>query len=473
MAAWRAVIGLEVHARLQTRTKLFCPCEAVAGGAPNSRLCPVCLGLPGALPTVNREAVRLGVRLAEALGCTIHRRSVWARKNYFYPDLPKGYQITQYDHPLATGGRVRVDLPRQGPRWIRLERVHLEEDAGRSVHERFGESSCGIDLNRCGVPLVEIVSAPDLETPAQAAAFATRLRAVLMATGVSEAEMEKGSLRCDANVSLSRPGESASVRTEIKNLNSFRHLRRALEAEITRQEEILRGGGRVEPETRGWDDRRRCTVPLRGKEAAAEYRYLREPDLPELVLDPSLRAEAVAAMPEPIHERRDRFVERLGLGTEDAGRLTDDPRLADYFETLVGRGVAPRLAANWLLTEILAHASPARLAPPPVEVADLLRMLEAGRIQAHQAKRALARASTGETDLRSQVDRLAAGGAVGEREVERLCREVLDAHPRLVTRYREGKTSLLAFFIGQVMRSSSGADPRLVGRVMERLLAAM
>ena len=473
MAAWSSVIGLEVHARLETRTKLFCSCPNSAGGPPNSRLCPVCLGLPGALPAVNREAVRLGVRLALALGCCLERRCCWARKSYFYPDLPKGYQITQYQRPLAIGGKVRIDLPETGSRWIGIERVHLEEDAGKSLHGVLEGSSTGVDLNRCGVPLVEIVSAPELTTPVEAAAFARRLRAVLRTTGVSQAEMERGSLRCDANVSLTCPGRPSSPRTEIKNLNSFRHLRRALEAEIARQRKIVEAGGQVRSETRGWDDRRRRTVRLRAKEVAAEYRYLPEPDLPDLQIDDALEQEALAGMPEPVHQRRDRYVADLGLNAEDAGRLTDDPRLVAYFEALVEGGVAPRLAANWLLSEVLAHASVSRLAPPAPQVARLLRALVEGRIRTHRAKALLAAAAAGEVCLAQALEQLPEAAARSPQQLERICRQVLVEHPRLVERYREGKSALLSFFVGRALQASGDADPRQVREVMERLLAAM
>ncbi len=472
----RAVIGLEVHAQLETRTKLFCGCLAESGGAPNSRVCPVCLGLPGALPTANREAVRLAARLAWALGAEIHTVSVWARKNYFYPDLPKGYQISQFDRPLATGGRIRIEPPGAAPRWIGIERVHLEEDAGKSVHEGLGEGVSGIDLNRCGVPLVEIVGAPELASPDEAVLYLERLKSILRTTGVSNAEMEEGDLRCDVNVSVHREGEPWGARVEIKNLNSFRNVRRALHHEIERQGEAIAAGTAVVFETRLWDDAMGRTRPMRTKEEAHDYRYFPEPDLPALALDDALMADALEALPELPHARRDRFVTALGLSEADAHRLTIEPRVADFFEEVARRAEDPRAAGNWVLTELLGllnerglplEASPVSAAA----LAQLIRLIGRGTISGKTAKEVLARVAAGEGDPEAVVRACGLSQLSDAGVIAALCREVIDAHPREAAGYRAGKRGLLGFFVGEVMKRTAGqAHPGLVNDTLARLL---
>ena len=472
----RAVIGLEVHAQLKTRTKLFCRCLAESGGAPNSRVCPVCLGLPGALPTANREAVRLAVRLARALGAEIHAVSAWARKNYFYPDLPKGYQISQFERPLATGGRIRIEPPGAAPRWIGLERVHLEEDAGKSLHEGFGEGLSGIDLNRCGVPLAEIVGAPELASPEEAVLYLERLKSILRATGVSHADMERGELRCDVNVSVHRDGEPWGARVEIKNLNSFRNVRRALQHEIERQGVALASGAEVVPETRLWDDVQGATRPMRTKEEAQDYRYFPEPDLPALALDDALVAEALSGLPELPHARRDRFVTALGLPETDAQRLTIEPAVADYFEDVARRAADPRAAANWVLTELLgllhARGLPIEKSPvPAADLAQLILLVGSGSISGKTAKEVFARVADGE----GRPEVVVAAGRLSQlsdaEAIEALCRELLEAHPKEAAGYRAGKAGLLGFFVGEVMQRTGGrAHPGLVNDTFRRLL---
>jgi aspartyl-tRNA(Asn)/glutamyl-tRNA(Gln) amidotransferase subunit B len=472
----RAVIGLEVHAQLETRTKLFCRCPAEPGGAPNSRVCPVCLGLPGALPTVNREAVRLAVRLARALGAEVHPVSAWARKNYFYPDLPKGYQISQFERPLATGGGVRIEPPEAPPRWIGLERIHLEEDAGKSLHEGFGDEWTGIDLNRCGIPLVEIVGAPELAAPEEAYLYLERLKSILRATGASGAEMERGELRCDVNVSVHREGEPWGARVEIKNLNSFRGARRALQHEIARQAGILASGAAVVPETRLWDEAHGVTRPMRSKEEAQDYRYFPEPDLPPLVLDDALLEAAAAQLPELPHARRDRFQRELGLSPADAHRLTLEPALADYFEAVARAAGDVRAATNWILTELLGllnergltiDASPVSAA----DLAELVRLASSGAISGKTAKEVFARVAAGEGRPETIVAAAGLSRLGDAAAIEALCHEVLAAYPGEAAGYRAGKTAVLGFFVGQVLRRSSGrADPALVGDTLRRLL---
>lgn len=470
------VIGLEVHVQLGTLTKLFCRCPAAYGGEPNSRTCPVCLGLPGALPFPNREAVRLAVRFAQALDCTVHPVSVWARKNYFYPDLPKGYQISQFDRPLATSGRVRIEPNGRAPRFIHVVRVHLEEDAGKSIHEGFGEGTSGIDLNRCGVPLVEVVSAPELETPEDAYLYLERLRSLLLYTAVSEAEMEKGSLRCDANVSVHRPGEPWGQRVEIKNLNSFRHVRRALAHEIERQTAVIEAGGVVEQETRLWDEGAGITRPMRSKEEAQDYRYFPEPDLPPLELDPSLIDEAGGKKRELPHTRRDRFMTGMGLPETDAHRLTLDPDLADFFEETAGGCGNPRAAANWVLSELLGALNQARLPlsrskVTPPRLAFLIGLLDRGTISGKSAKEVFAAVFESGCDPQQIIAERGLAQISDAASLEKLCAEVVAANPDKVDGFRRGKTGLLGFFVGQVMARSEGrADPAQVNEILRRLL---
>ncbi len=482
MSEFQAVIGLEVHTQLKTRTKIFCRCEIAPGGEANRRICPVCAGLPGALPALNREAVRLGVRAALALGADVQRESAWARKNYFYPDLPKGYQITQHQQPLAIGGAVEIDPPEASARSIALERLHLEEDAGKLLHGRsaqreFGSGLSGVDLNRCGVPLAEIVSRPEIRSPDEAVLVLEELRSILRVTGVSHGDMEQGSLRCDANVSVHRPGEPLGTRVEIKNLNSFRHLRRALAYEIERQSALRADGGSVAHETRLWDEARRCTRAMRSKEEEHDYRYFPEPDLPTLRVDDRLLAEAVTDMPELPRALRERLVREYALEKADAYRLVLNRGYAAFFEELA-RGVNhPRLAAKWTLMEVtrLLRERGEKItesAIRPGMLAEVLRMLEQGVISTLSAKRVLQACCDGASPAEI-VDRLDLRQITDPEEMEALCETVLAASPEEVASYRAGNRALRAHFIGQVMRQSGGrANPVLADRILARQLAS-
>jgi aspartyl-tRNA(Asn)/glutamyl-tRNA(Gln) amidotransferase subunit B len=346
--AYEAVIGLEIHAQLRTQTKIFCGCRTDFGAAPNSQVCPVCLGLPGALPVLNRTAVDYAIKAALALGCDVQPGSIFARKNYFYPDLPKGYQISQYERPLALGGGL--DMTVDGvAKHVRLTRIHMEEDAGKSLHEGFPDSDrrTYIDYNRSGVPLIEIVSEPDMRSAAEAAEFFTRLRAILVWLGVSDGNMEEGSLRCDANVSVRPAGQSAlGTKAEVKNVNSFRYLEKALEFEIERQIEVVEGGGRVVQETRLWDSSTGRTLSMRSKEEAHDYRYFPEPDLPPLVVDEARIARVRETMPELPEARSRRFVAQYAIPAYDAGVLTQSAALADYFEPPLRSSMPKRRATG-------------------------------------------------------------------------------------------------------------------------------
>ncbi|UCF68153.1 MAG: Asp-tRNA(Asn)/Glu-tRNA(Gln) amidotransferase subunit GatB [Acidobacteriota bacterium] len=471
------VIGLEVHAQLTTRTKLFCGCPVAFGGEPNTRVCPVCLGLPGALPVANREALRLAVRLSQAVGAKVHHVSQWARKNYFYPDLPKGYQISQYQRPLSSSGYLRVEPEGEPPRTIGIDRIHLEEDAGKSMHGSLGdETVSGIDFNRCGVALVEIVSAPVLRTPQEAYLYLERLRAVLRATGVSEADMQTGSLRCDANVSVHREGEPWGRRVEVKNVNSFRFVRRALAFEIDRQRATVARGGEVEHESRLWDEQRCETRPMRGKEELHDYRYFPEPDLPALVVSETLMAEAAHELPELPHARRDRLVRDSGLSVPDAHRLSSEPDLAEYFEQVVRVSRRPREAASWVLTELLGELNRRGLGidQSPVsgeQLGELIQLVAANTISGKIAKRALALACETGRSPAEIVEQHGWRQISDQRLIEHICREIVEAHPEQVMAYRRGKSGLLGYFVSRVMARTSGqANPALVSQMLTRLL---
>ncbi len=499
MGGYRAVIGLEVHAQLKTRTKLFCSCPNEFGAEPNTRVCPVCLGLPGALPVPNREAVRQAVRFALAIGAAVHDRSTWARKNYFYPDLPKGYQISQFDRPLATGGRIRIEPAGAARREIGVHRVHLEEDAGKSVHEGFGgvvggrdggrggsggsgggaaggAGATGVDLNRCGVPLIEIVGEAEIHDPDEAYLYLERLKSTLRATDVCDADMEKGFLRCDANVSVHLPGTPWGTRVEIKNLNSFRHVRRALAHEIERQQAELAAGRAVVQETRLWNEAAGATQPMRGKEEAHDYRYFPDPDLPELGLDPALRRAAAEAMPELPAARRDRY-EAAGVPEADAHRLTVEPEIADWFDAAAAASGAPRATANWVLSEVLGRLNKegrALAGAPlaPARLGALVRLVETGAVTGKAAKAVFEEAWTTGADpgrivAERGLARVEDAGAVAE-----ACRAVVAAHPAQVAQYRGGKEAVLGFLVGKVMQATRGtAAPAAVHETLRRLLA--
>jgi len=477
-----SVIGLEVHAQLLTQSKIFCACPVKVGAPPNSATCPVCLGFPGTLPVLNREAVSLAMRLALAVGAKIHRDSRFARKNYFYPDLPKGYQISQYDRPFATGGAVEIDTP-DGGRSIRLVRIHLEEDAGKLLHENpfddLPKTVSLVDWNRAGVPLVEIVSEPDLRTPDEAASYLIELRRLLRYTGVSDADMEKGNMRCDANVSV-RFSEDApfGTRVEIKNLNSIRFVAKALEHEANRQAEVLASGERVHQETRLWDAAAGRTVLMRGKEEAHDYRYFPEPDLGALVVDEAWIEETARSLPELPRARRARFVARYGISPADAETLVSARELADYFEDLAAR-VSPRAAAVWVTGEVLRWMKERKVSPEdarsfpltPERLAGLLALLETGEISAASAKEVFA-AMLDSPRAAPEIVRERGLGRISDTEaLDALVSEIVRQNPSQVGLYRSGKTQTFGWFVGQVMKQTGGrADPATVRDALTRAL---
>jgi aspartyl-tRNA(Asn)/glutamyl-tRNA(Gln) amidotransferase subunit B len=480
MRDYEPVIGLEMHVQLLTATKAFCGCSVRFGDAPNTNVCPVCLGLPGALPVMNRAALDLAMRAALALNINVNAMSRFARKNYFYPDLPKGYQISQSDMPLALRGWLEIEVGGALKR-IGITRLHMEEDAGKSMHEGFPDSATKsyIDLNRCGTALVEIVSEPDMRSPAEAYAYLTAIKQVLLYTEVSDVNMEEGSLRCDANVSVRRRGtEKFGEKVEVKNLNSFRYLQKALEYEIQRQVVALESGGRVSQETRLWNVSSGKTEPMRSKEFAHDYRYFPEPDLAPVHVTEQMIAQVRDAMPELPAARRARFAAKFGLSAYDAAVLTDSRALADYFEETVQAGAAPKTAANWIAVELLRRLNDAgkEISESPVKpgaLAALLAQVEGGRITAASGKKVFATMfQTG----RASLEIIAEEGhstVVDSGEIERVCREVIEKNPNNLAKYRAGNEGMFRFFVGQAMRATRGqADPNLINDALRRLLAS-
>ena len=469
---YEAVIGLEVHAQLLTQTKAFCACPTTYGAPPNTHVCPVCLGLPGALPVLNGEAVRLAVRTALALSCTIRPFSRFARKNYFYPDLPKGYQISQYDEPFSERGHLEIEVDGK-PKTVRITRAHMEEDAGKSVHT--GLSSV-VDLNRAGVPLVEIVSEPDLRSAAEAAEYLRVLRDILTFIAVNDGNLEEGSFRCDANVSIRPEGEvKLGTRVELKNINSFRFVERAIKGEIQRQAAVLDGGGRIVQETRGWSEDDAATFSLRSKEEAQDYRYFPDPDLPPLVLSDAFVEQARASMPELPREMRRRFVEALGVSDYAARVLTGHPAVAAFFEEAARLHGNATKVANFFQSEVLGHVETrglrATFPVTPAQVASLLRLVDEGAISGKQAKEVYAKIAGTSHAPEDVVKGLGMKQVSDEGEIEAVCRQIISQSPKQVEQLRSGKAAIMGYFVGQVMKATKGAaNPQLVNEVMKKLL---
>jgi len=472
------VIGLEIHAQLLTATKIFCGCSTRFGAEPNTQLCPVCFGLPGALPVLNRRAVELAIRAGLAFGCRIHTRSIFARKNYFYPDLPKGYQISQYEQPLATDGAIELAGPPE--RTLGIIRVHLEEDAGKSLHDGLPDSdrATHLDFNRSGVPLIEIVSRPDLRSPAEASEAFNRIREILVAIGVNDGNMEEGSLRCDANVSVRPAGsETLGVKTEVKNLNSFRHVQRALEFEIERHTSVLAAGGQLQQQTRLWDPNTGQTVLMRTKEEADDYRYFPEPDLAPLVVDEAWIAAIRESLPELPEARRRRLVAQYQLPDYDAGVLTQSMALADYFERTAAVAGNAKAASNWIMVELgrkmhEQRTSIEQVPLKPESLAELIVLIDTGKITGPVAKVVFEKMyDTG----RAAADIVEAEGLAridDANAIDGIVRDVLSGHPGPVAEYRAGKTKTLGFLVGQVMKVTAGkADPAKVNESVRRVLA--
>jgi aspartyl-tRNA(Asn)/glutamyl-tRNA(Gln) amidotransferase subunit B len=477
---YEAVIGLEVHAQLLTQSKAFCGCPTAYGAPPNSQVCPVCLGLPGALPVLNGEAVRLAVRTALALSCAIRPVSRFARKNYFYPDLPKGYQISQFDEPFSDGGHLEIEVG-GAKKTIGITRVHMEEDAGKNVH--FASASV-VDLNRSGVALVEIVGEPDLRSGAEAAEYLRTLREILVFIGVNDGNLEEGSFRCDANVSIRPVGETKlGTRVELKNINSFRFVEKAIGYEIERQAEVLRGGGRIVQETRGWNEDRAATFSMRSKEEAQDYRYFPDPDLPPLRLEDAFVAAVRESMPELPSSKRRRFVEDLGLTPYAAHVLTAHPQVAAFFEeaaVLYSAGSRPGAAtatrvANFIQAEVLrdvqSHGLESKIPVSPRQVADLLVLVDEGTISGKQAKEVYASIAGTEQAPADVISKLGMQQVSDPGQIEEICKQVIERSPKQAEQLRAGKASLMGFFVGQVMKETKGAaNPQLVNDLLKKRL---
>ncbi len=474
---YEAVIGLEIHVELQTRSKIFCGCSTAFGAEPNSNCCPGCLGLPGTLPVLNRRAVEYALRAALALNCRVQEKSVFARKNYFYPDLPKAYQISQDEEPLAWGGYLEVDFP-GGNRRINLHRIHIEEEAGKLIHAGDSILSASyslVDYNRAGVPLLEIVTEPEISTGEEARFFLEELRTLLLYTGVSDVKMEEGSMRCDANISL-RPAGSRElgIRTEVKNLNSFRAVEQALNYEADRQAEVLRSGGEIVQATCHWDDARRVTVIMRKKEGTADYRYFPEPDLPPLILDPSLIEAVGEQLPELPRQRRQRLWESYDLSPEEASLLTGVRELADFFEAAAEDYHDYQNLVKWVQGDLvyqLRESGKKADEFAPAMLVELLELLDAGEINRPVAKELLAETVKSGASPRKLVRQRGLGKISGDETLAPLVEQVIAENPDAAENFRKGKKKALAFLVGKVMALTKGrADPQELNRLFREKL---
>jgi aspartyl-tRNA(Asn)/glutamyl-tRNA(Gln) amidotransferase subunit B len=477
-AKYEPVIGLEVHVQLLTATKIFCSCSTRFGNPPNTNVCPVCLGLPGALPVLNRKAVEFAVLASMALNCRINETSIFARKNYFYPDLPKGYQISQYDKPLAEFGHIKIKTP-AGSKKIGITRVHLEEDAGKSLHEGFADADrkTAIDLNRSGVPLIEIVSEPDISSPDEAHEYLTRLKEIILYTGVSDCNMEEGSLRCDANISVRPRGQKEfGTKTEVKNVNSFRFIREALDYEIGRQIEILESGGIIPQETRLYNANEGKTYGMRSKEQAHDYRYFPEPDLLPLVVDEKWKTEIARQLPELPEARRARMVSDYGITEYDAGVLTSSKSLADQFEEAARAAKNPKRVANLVQGELMGRlkAKGVEIEQSPISmkgVAMSADLVESGAISNKILKDLYELSFDRNQDFPAVYEREKPQQISDSSTIEKIIDEVVAANPKQVEQYHAGKTTMLGFFVGQVMKASKGqANPKLVNELLSKKL---
>ena len=479
LAKYEPVIGLEVHVQLLTQTKAFCGCANHFGSAPNTNVCPVCLGLPGALPVLNAKAVEFATMASLAIGCRVRERSIFARKNYFYPDLPKGYQISQYDKPLAEHGYIDVPTADGTTKRIGITRLHMEEDAGKSLHDGFPDSATRtyLDLNRCGTPLVEIVSEPDIRSPEEAYEYLTRLKEILLYTAVSDCNMEEGSLRCDANVSVRPCGQAEfGTKVEVKNVNSFRFVRAAIEYEIERQIEVIENGGRVTQESRLWSAGEGRTYSMRSKEQAHDYRYFPEPDLAPLIVTPQFLAEMTGRLPELPEARRARMIAEYEIAPKDAATLTASRGFADSFEAAARKARNPRRVANLLLSEVGGRLKALGLEQEqsPVSMDGIVLaadLLDEGKISSKQLKQLLDVSFETSEDFPAVYEREKPEQITDTGAIEKMIDEVIAANPKQVEQYRAGKKTVAGFFVGQVMRASKGqANPALLNELVTKKL---
>jgi len=479
-SAYEAVIGLEVHAQLLTASKAFCGCTTAFGNEPNSNVCPVCLGLPGVLPVLNRNLVEYVMRMGLATHCAIASRSIFARKNYFYPDLPKGYQISQYEEPICTNGYVEIDLEDGTRKRVGLTRIHMEEDAGKSIHDLDVDTL--IDINRCGVPLIEIVSEPDMRSPREAYLYLYKIRQIVTYLGICDGVMEEGSLRCDANVSVRRKGQTElGTKTEVKNMNSFRNVERALEFEIRRQVQILEDGGTIQPETLLWDANQNVASPMRSKEEAHDYRYFPEPDLVPVFVDKEWIARVKNALPEHPTARRDRFIKEYKLSKYDAEILTSEKGYADYFERTIddlgsGRKENTKTVGNWVMTDVLRVINDRKIdikdfTVPTKNLAALIGLIDDATISGKIAKEVWEEMLKTGQDPKSIVEKKGLVQISDEETIAKIVDTVLAGNPQQVEKYRAGNEKVLGFFVGEVMKATKGkANPGIVNGLLKKKL---
>jgi len=473
---FETVIGLEIHAQLLTDTKIFCGCSAKFGGAPNSHTCPVCLGMPGVLPVLNKKVVEFAMKMSLATNCEINKSCSFARKNYFYPDLPKGYQISQYAYPLSEHGYVFLDVD-GAQKKIGLTRIHMEEDAGKLMHDEHNPVSY-VDLNRAGVPLIEIVSEPDMRSPAEAADYLKRLHEILVYLEICDGNMEEGSFRCDANVSIRPQGQKEfGTRTELKNMNSFRNVQRALEYEIKRQQYLLESGGKVVQETRLWDDAQGATNPMRSKEEAHDYRYFPDPDLVPILIDDAWVEKIRKELPELPLAKRERFIKDYQIPAYDAGVLTADKALANYYEEVVRLCDKPKAASNWVMGDVLRFLNEEkrdiRNCPiSPASLAEMISLIDEGTISGKMAKDIVEEMYKSGKPPKVIVEEKGMVQITDEGELIKTITAIIEANPNQLKDYRGGKEKLFGFFVGQVMKATQGkANPQLVNDLLKKMLA--
>jgi len=473
---YEAVIGLEVHSQMLTDTKIFCGCSTKFGSEPNTQTCPVCIGMPGVLPVLNKKALEFAIRTGLATHCTISPYSRFARKNYFYPDLPKGYQISQYEHPICEHGYIEVVVDGNVKK-IGITRIHMEEDAGKNIHEGGGKYSF-VDLNRTGVPLMEIVSEPDIRSPQEAVEYMKKLRAVLIYLGVCDGNMEQGSLRCDANVSVRPEGRKEyGTRAEIKNINSFRFVEKAIEYEIKRQTKVIEDGGKIIQETRLWDSNKGITESMRSKEEAHDYRYFPEPDLTPITVEQSVIDEIRSGLPELPDAKRKRFVSEYGLPEYDAELLTTEKAVAEWFEQAVNAGGQPKAAANWVMGELMKMLNEENAAIDsclikPKQLADMIALIEKGTISGKIAKTVFMEMYKTGKDAEGIVKEKGLLQISDESAIEKAVDEIIAKHPAEVERFKAGEEKLLGFFVGQVMKTTKGkANPQMLNDLMKKKLS--
>ncbi len=474
--SYEAVIGLEVHAQLATKTKIFCGCKTKFGGAPNSNVCPVCLAHPGVLPVLNKTAVEYIVKMGLAAGCTISEHSVFARKNYFYPDLPKGYQISQFDEPFCTGGKITVTKKDGTVKDILMTRIHLEEDAGKSIHDQSDETK--VDLNRSGVPLIEIVSEPVITDAEEAVLYLAAIRQIVQYLGICDGNMEEGSLRCDANISLRKKGEKKlGVKTEVKNMNSFRNVERAIEFEINRQYEILDDGGEIVQQTLLWNADQNTASPMRSKEDSHDYRYFPDPDLVPILISREWLEDIRRSMPELPEVRKSRFISQYGLPAYDAEILTMTKAVADYYEEVTKKTSEYKLASNWVMGEVLKILNEEKIeiedfSIKPADIGVLINYITDGTLSNKTAKEVFTELLSGGRTPEEIIEQGNYKQLSDTGELEKIIQKILESSPAQVEEYRSGKEKVFGFFVGQVMKQTRGtANPAVAGELLKKLLA--